>query len=158
NYASGAVTSVASTGGVFTTGNLRTTTASSINVNGTIGGPLVSGPVLNGTVTANITELFGGVGHTVSIGPGSTVTPADWIAFLQVRAGSQTIVITQDTNSTSPGLGYATGGSFTVSTANTPSGNFTSLVLPTGVTANVTAPTLTYTGSAQIDGTLNTGG
>ncbi|MDX2108385.1 MAG: hypothetical protein SFY67_18470 [Candidatus Melainabacteria bacterium] len=151
NYSNGASTYLAPTGGLSVVGNMRTTTASSITygdaASPTTGGPLVSGPI-----------SVGGSSQTINIGAGtqtitgtSMVTPAEWIAFVQKAITStQSIVL----SGTTLGTGYASGGSFSIGSANVPSSNFSNLNLPSGVTATSTVD-LTYTGSAVINGTLN---
>lgn len=81
------------------------------------------------------------------------LTPSEFIALVQIATtGSQSIILT----GTGAGTGYASGGSFSVASANLPAvGNFNDLVLPSGVTANVTALSLTYDNTATIGGILN---
>src|SRR5205823_4591521 len=69
---------------------------------------------------------------------GQSITPAEQLAVVQKSTGAQTLTLN--------GTGNASGGSFTVSAANLPGGNFTNLILPTGVTENVSVGALTYTG------------
>ena len=97
--------------------------------------------------------------NSVLVGSGSQVTPAEWIAYLEVAAGgpaAQTIVLSQPASTMASGTGYASNGKFTVSTADIPATNFTNLILPADVIENVTALAATYTGTASIGGTLNT--
>jgi hypothetical protein len=157
NYAQGASTYEVLGGGTTqVTGNLRTTVSGAITINGSPqSGTLVSGPINMGPSTVTILEGS----SSVDIDPGDFVTPAEYIAYLQkLIDGIQAITLSQPSVTTSPGTGFASGGSFTIATTNIPSGDFSDLNLPSGVTANVTATTLTYTGSAQIDGILNMGG
>lgn len=152
NYSSGASTYLAPTGGLSVAGNMRTTTANSITYGNaaspTVGGPVVTGPISVGGSTQNITIGAG----TQTINGTSMVTPAEWLAFVQVATGGpQTITL----SGTTVGTGFASGGSFNIAAINVPSSNFSNLNLPSGVTAN-SSVNLTYTGTAIIGGTLNT--
>jgi hypothetical protein len=152
NYSSGASTYLAPTGGLSVAGSMRTTTANSITYGNaaspTVGGPVVAGPISVGGSTQNIT--IGGVSRTID--GTSMVTPAEWLAFVQIATGGpQTVTL----SGTTVGTGFASGGSFNIAAINVPSSNFSNLNLPTGVTAN-SSVNLTYTGSAIINGTLNT--
>jgi hypothetical protein len=160
NLDAGALTYAASTGGFFSAGTL----------DAGVGGSKVI--TINGTpfTQAVQTSIFGGSPATilegtqfVQITPGSLVTPAEQIAYIQVALGgpfAQTLVLNQSVPGTSPGSGFAvpsstsTPSSFTVSSQNIPTGNFTNLVLPAGVTENVATQSVKYTGSVSVSGTL----
>lgn len=156
NYASGAATYLAPTGGINITGNLEGSAANTVTINGVVQAPaVVTGPISSGGVTGTILEGA----STVTIGPGSFVTPAEFIAFVQkITTGTQTLVLSQTAIGTTPGTGYASNGDFTVAPINIPGGNFSNLNLPANVIANITAPSLTYTGTALINGTMNLNG
>lgn len=88
-------------------------------------------------------------GAPLVITNGTLVTPAEWIALIQVsNAAPQTMFLDATGNAD-------TNASFTIAAANIPVGNFNNLVLPATVTANATAATVTYTGSANVQGTFN---
>lgn len=153
NYGSGATTYLLQSGGLSVTGNLQGSAANTITLNGTLqAAASVTGPISMGGASGTILEGT----NTVTVGPGSMVTPAEYIAFLQkYLTGTQLLTLSQTTAGTTPGTGYASGGNFTVASINIPATNFTNLVLPVSVTQNVTAPSITYTGNAVILGTLN---
>src|SRR5262249_7176271 len=148
NYGSGAATYLVPTGGFVSTGQIQagTGTGTPISINGTAhASPVAAGSFGTGP-TFNIIEI-GPV--LVSIAPGAFITPAEWIAYLQVASGAgQTLQLA----GAGAGTGFATGGSFSINSANIPFGDFTSLVLPASVTVTVSAPTLTYSGSATTSG------
>ncbi len=156
NYASGAATYLAPTGGINISGNLHGSAANTVTLNGVLQAPaIVTGPISAGGVTATILEGT----NNVTIGPGSFVTPAEYIAFVQVATtGLQSLVLSQTAIGTTPGTGYASNGNFTVAPINIPAGNFSNLNLPANVIANITAPSLSYTGTALINGTMNFNG
>ncbi|MBS2011080.1 MAG: hypothetical protein JST01_28770 [Cyanobacteria bacterium SZAS TMP-1] len=111
--------------------------------------PLSAGLYNPSTIT--ITES----GTPVTIGSSDMVTPAEYVAIIQVISGAQQTLIL---SGTAPGTGIATSGSMTISSLNIPTGGFTNLNLPgtaATLTALVTAPALTYSGSATIKGALN---
>lgn len=153
NYGSGATTYLLQSGGLSVTGNLQGSAANTITLNGTLqAAASVTGPISMGGASGTILEGT----NTVTVGPGSMVTPAEYIAFLQkYLTGTQLLTLSQTTAGTTPGTGYASGGNFTVASINIPATNFTGLVLPSGLTEFVTAPSITYTGNAVILGTLN---
>ncbi|MBS1624650.1 MAG: hypothetical protein JST83_11560, partial [Bacteroidetes bacterium] len=155
NYGSGASTYLVNAGGITITGDLHGSAANTVTLNSVVqASQIVTGPISMGGVTATILEGA----NTVTIGPGSMVTPAEFIAFLQKSvSGTQSLILSQTTNGTSPGTGYASGGDFTVASINIPATNFTNLVLPSGVTENVTAPSITYNGNATVNGIINLG-
>lgn len=152
NYASGASTYLAPTGGLSIAGNLRTTTNDTITINGTLqsGVSVVNGPISSGGTSQNIT--ISGVSRTIN--GSSMVTPAEWLAFVQVATtGLQPLTL----SGTTVGTGFASAGNFSIAAINVPSSNFSNLNLPASVTAN-SSVNLTYTGSAIVNGTLNTTG
>lgn len=153
NYGSGATTYLLQSGGLSVTGNLQGSAVNTITLNGTLQATAsVTGPISMGGASGTILEGS----NTVTVGPGSMVTPAEYIAFLQkYLTGTQSLILSQTASGTTPGTGYASGGDFTVASINIPATNFTNLVLPSSVTENVTAPSITYTGNATINGILN---
>jgi uncharacterized protein YkwD len=91
------------------------------------------------------TITIGGVQQTIA--NGQSVTPAEWIALIQVMTtGNQLLSIN--------GSGAASSGSLSVTAANVPSSGFTNLDIPSGVTLTSTINPLSFSGSAVINGTL----
>lgn len=120
----------------------------SITVNGTqFNSPFDGGGGSGGPSSLTIIEN----GTVVVISTGDTVTPAEWAAIIQVRlTGSQSIVLDSS--------GTATGGTLPVTTENTPSGGFSTLNLPAGVTLLNSNPSLVYSGGMIIDGIFDARG
>ena len=148
NYSSGANKSpIVFDSGVFSSsGNLQ---ASNITLNGDSKGTFV-GP---GTISAPLTIIESG--NSVTVHSGDLVTPAEAIAIVQVSSfGSQSIILSQTTLSSSPGTGYASGGTFSITQSVLPATGFTSLNLPAGVTSEVAIENLNYSGSATIAGAM----
>ncbi|MBX9570323.1 MAG: hypothetical protein K2X77_15610 [Candidatus Obscuribacterales bacterium] len=154
NYGLGAGVYPAQTGGFFSVGNLEAGTGAGTPI--TIGGVSYASPVAGGAYGGATATILEGT-ESVTIGPGMFITPAEQIAFVQVVLGglaAQTLILSQPASTTSPGTGFAFGGSFDIDASKIPAGNFTSLILPDAVTVNISAP-LTYAGSAQVSGTMN---
>jgi hypothetical protein len=156
NYAQGASTYLVATGGVLSKGDWAATTIKVTTPTSTFTGASTASAA-QVSIGGSTETLLEGTSNVV-VKVGDLVTPAEYIAFLQAVNGGQTLQLGQTAISTSPGTGYATGGNFAVATANIPTGNFTSLVLPASVTENVSAGSLIYTGSGSVSGTLNTTG
>src|SRR5262249_40855391 len=111
-----------------------------------------AGQYSSGSSAVQITEN----GNVFLINNGSLVTPAEYIAAEQVaNLGSQSLVL-NCTTCTGLGTGYASGGSFAVAAINIPVGNFSNVVLRSGVTETSQVSNLVYTGTASVSGTLNT--
>ncbi len=156
DYARGSSTSpisITNTGSITTTGSIYAGTPNSFTPI-TLYRTNYASPITSGTFTGSssasltITES----GSPISVANNTQLTPAEFIAAIQVSTtGTQSIVLT----GTGAGTGYATGGSFNIASANIPTSNFTNLNLPTGVTENVSVASLTYTGTAVINGNMN---
>jgi len=88
------------------------------------------------------------------------VTDSEYVALVQVSTlGLQSLILSQATPTSSPGTGFASGGSLTISTSNI-AGDFEGVVVPSGVTVNVDN-TVTQFGSLEsntINGILNFAG
>lgn len=148
NYAAGAATYLAPAGSFVTAGSMQADQPIVIN------GVNFASPVAAGTFDTAGSILEGT--QLVLISPGSFITPAEQIAFLQVLAGGpQTLVLSQPAVTNTPGTGFASSGNFSINSQNVPAGDFGSLTLPTGVSAQVNVPTLTYTGQATVNGNIN---
>lgn len=128
-------------------------TANSITINSVAHSSPLNGPQAfgGGPATITITES----GNPIVVSHGDSVTPAEYIALVQVSTtGTQPLTL----NGTGVGTGVAApGGSFTVASANVP-GIFLGLNLPAGVTENITAPAVSFAGASNINGNItNTG-
>lgn len=148
NYAQGANTYAASVSGPNAGASISgTSTAPSLSIQNQQSSGTIAGGSFAGQNYFEIVES----GANVKIYSGALITPAEWVAAMQAGAGSQTLAITTTTPGKA-GAGYATGGSLNVSSGIIPGGGFTNLNLPAGVTQNVFESSLTYSGSATVDG------
>ena len=162
------------TANLLTTSNpLFTVNAGSYGAisNGSIGGlksgtsvtfnGIPMGKTVSATININNSTRILENGAAVTITDGQTVSPAEWIALIQLSTiGKQ--LITLDAN------GAAAGGSFDIAPVNLPVGGFTKLVIPAGLTANLSIPTLAIAvqgppstdndGLVTLNGTLNFSG
>lgn len=117
--------------------------ASSVKINGTSAGTNVTSGTYAPPVNLTIIEN----GSPLNITNGLLVTPAEWIAAIQVsNAGTQTITLNAS--------GNVTAGNLAINQTNVPSGGFVNLTLPAGVTANVKVPSLSFSSAATINGTM----
>ncbi len=123
-----------------------------VTINNMNAGSDVTSGSFSGAGTLNITEGDSpATANTVTISNGTLITPAQWIALIQVSQGGSQASQTLTLNSN----GVAIGGNFTIASDNIPtSGSFTTLNLPTGVLASASVASLTVTGTGTIDGTL----
>lgn len=117
---------------------------------------------LNGTITLNgqsqpensinNARVIGGVvvreaSGDKSITAESLLTAAEWIALVQrYTTGVQSLTVNDD--------GTAAGGDYSISASNIPSGGFTTLNLPSGVSTDVAVDSLAFSGDVRIDGTM----
>ncbi|HEY9793326.1 MAG TPA: hypothetical protein V6D22_23195, partial [Candidatus Obscuribacterales bacterium] len=110
------------------------------------------GPGSYGTPNYSVSITVGSSG-TLTITPTTPVTPAEWIAAIQVQnTATQTLNIGSDN--------AASGGSFTITSANVPAGGFTNVVITnnsSAVTANIAVPIL-QTGRLINDGIVQPSG
>ena len=119
--------------------------AGSITINGTSYGN--NKPAAPTTRYGGYSVSFVESGVTRQVFNGTMVTPAEWVAIVQsTLLGTQSLTITGNL-----GQGGASAGSFDIAASNVPSGDFTSLQLPTGVTMNSALPSLTYGGPASVN-------
>ncbi len=124
--------------------------ANSVTINGTSSNSPVTSGSFGGGGVFNLT-LQEGSNPAVQFTNGSMVTPAELVALVKkAQDNTQTLTLAAD--------GSAIGGSFTIQAANVPSGGFSNLLLPAGVTAVDQVSLLTYTTSARVDGTLQING
>ena len=156
NYGAGA-TAAATSVAITASPNALTLAGSATAGNSiTYNGATQSNPLAAGSYAGkNAISILEGT-NLVSIPSGtSNLTPAELIALFQASAGAQTLILSQSTATTTPGTGFASGGNFDIGTSNIPVGGFTNLVLPSGVTANVTASSLAFSGTATVNGLIN---
>lgn len=150
NYGAGAPTSRVNLSGTqfVTAGNVL---GSSVDLNSRSFDQ--SDQLYAGTYTRGLSLNIEEGGNTFNLSAVDDLTPAEYVAVVQkINTGVQSIVL----SGTGLGTGAASGGNFTIAAESLPAaGSFSGLVLPTGVTANVTAPVVTYESSALINGSLN---
>ncbi|MBX9879478.1 MAG: hypothetical protein K2Y22_13540 [Candidatus Obscuribacterales bacterium] len=140
---------------------LGTKSGGILSINGTNAANPVNGSSPVRSFQGNLVVIYNG-NDFLSISPSQNVTPAQWVAAVQVAAAS-TQIVTLNPN----GAGDAIANSFTLSDANypliTPAGGttntFTNIYVPEGVTAFVTATSannaVTSSGNVTINGILN---
>ncbi len=120
-------------------------------------GALVVNNVVETSPLAPGSYQIGGVNITESNNPlvitgSSKITAAEYLAMVQVEStGTQSIVL----SGMGLGQGVAVSGNLSIQSANIPAGNFSNIDIPQNVTANVGVSTLTATGFATINGTIN---
>ena len=147
DYGSATSSYLAPTGGIYSKGVLVAdkTIGKPITING-VAQSSPQGPLSTGN-TISIVES----GNTFDITPGSLLTPAEYVAFVQkVNSSTQALTISGG----GVGSGVASGGSFDIAVGNVPVGGFLDLRLPANVTLNADTQ-LTYFGEASIKGNLN---
>lgn len=164
------VSMVAFTGGTFTVGTtpvpggngaaaqLGTKAGSTLSINGINAPNPVNGTSTPRTFAGNLVVIYNG-NSFMTVAPAQSVTPAQWVAAVQVATTSS-----QDVTLNAGGTGTQVSGVFTLADSNYPlitagggtSTSFTSINIPTGVTQNVTTTNVvTSTGDVIVNGSLN---
>ena len=137
---------------------LGTKTGGTLSINGSTAANPVNGSSPTRSFQGNLVVIYNG-NDFLSISPAQNVTPAQWVAAVQVAAAS-TQIVTLNPN----GAGDAIANSFTLADSNypliTPAGGttstFTNIYVPDGVSAFVTATAATTSsGNVTINGILN---
>ncbi|MBX9879479.1 MAG: hypothetical protein K2Y22_13545 [Candidatus Obscuribacterales bacterium] len=164
------VSMVAFTGGTFTVGTtpvpggngaaaqLGTKAGSTLSINGINTPNPVNSTSTPRTFAGNLVVIYNG-NSFMTVAPAQAVTPAQWVAAVQVSTTSS-----QDVTLNAGGTGTQVSGIFTLADSNYPlitaaggtSTTFTNINIPLGVTENVTTTnTVTSTGNVTINGSLN---
>lgn len=122
-----------------------------ITLNGTSAGTSVtSGTFQNTTNSYTLIEQNG----NYTVGSGGALTPAEFVALVNAAQGTSGPLL--NGSAVTGGAAYA--GTIAITSANIPAGNFTNLTLPSGVTIQASVDSLTYSGIATINGTMNIAG